>query len=363
VARVRFLHWHLRMNTMRALTVQPGVAQSLQLEEFRIPGPERGKVLVRGIALGVCGTDRDIIAGAYGDAPPGHQRLIIGHESLGRVEDAPADSGFHAGDLIVGIVRHPDPVPCANCAAGEWDMCRNGQYTEHGIKALDGFGSERYRLEPEYVVPVDRSLDTDDGLGVLVEPTSVVAKAWDHVERIGKRAKWSPERVLVTGAGPVGQLAALLGTQRKLDVHVVDRTTDGPKPELVRALGGTYHADLRDATGKFDVIIECTAAASVISAVLSMTNPNGIVCLAGVSNPGALASIDIGALNRDLVLGNRVVFGSVNANRRHYEAAIAALAAADRAWLARLITRRVPLDDWRNAFERADGDIKTVIEL
>jgi len=348
------------MKTMRALTVQPGVAQSLKLEEFRIPGPERGEVLVRGVALGICGTDRDIISGAYGDAPPGHKRLIIGHESLGRVEEAPPGSGFHPGDLVVGIVRHPDPVPCANCAVGEWDMCRNGLYTEHGIKALDGFGSEHYRLGTAYAVPVDPSLDT---LGVLVEPTSVVAKAWDHVERIGKRAKWSPERVLVTGAGPVGQLAALLGAQRKLDVHVVDRATDGPKPELVRALGGTYHADVRDATGKFDVVIECTAAASVITAVLSVTNPNGIVCLAGVSNPGAVESIDIGAWNRDVVLGNRVVFGSVNANRRHYEAAIAALAAADRNWLARLITRRVPLDDWQIAFQKADGDIKTVIEL
>jgi threonine dehydrogenase-like Zn-dependent dehydrogenase len=348
------------MSMMRALTVQPGVAGSLQLEEFRVPGPERGAVLVRGVALGVCGTDRDIIAGDYGDAPPGHKRLILGHESLGRVEDAPADSGLHAGDLVVGIVRHPDPVPCMNCAVGEWDMCRNGQYTEHGIKALDGFGSEHYRLEPEYVVPVDPALGT---LGVLVEPTSVVAKGWEHVERIGERARWKPERVLVTGAGPVGQLAALLGVQRGLDVHVVDHNTDGPKPELVRSLGAMYHADLGDAGGEFDVVIECTAAAAVISGVLSKASVNGVVCLTGVSNPGALESIDIGAWNRDVVLGNRVVFGTVNANRRHYEAAIAALVAADRAWLTKLITRRVPLARWSEAFEKSHDDIKTVIEL
>src|SRR3954471_18008106 len=129
---------------MRALTVEPGVADSLRLEEFKVPGPEHGSVLVRAVALGVCGTDREIIAAKYGSAPPKHNRLILGHESLGSVVDAPSGAGLEPGDLVVGIVRQPDPVPCTNCAAGEWDMCRNGQYTEHGIKSLDGFGSEFY---------------------------------------------------------------------------------------------------------------------------------------------------------------------------------------------------------------------------
>ncbi|MEO6877354.1 MAG: alcohol dehydrogenase catalytic domain-containing protein, partial [Gemmatimonadaceae bacterium] len=160
------------------------MANSLQLEEFRVPGPDRGAVLLRAVALGVCGTDREIIAAKYGTAPPGHQRLIIGHESLAVVEDAPSGCGLTPGDLAMGIVRHPDPVPCANCAAGEWDMCRNGQYTEHGINALDGFGSEWYRLDPAFVVRLDPALGD---LGVLVEPASVVAKAWEHTERIGRR--------------------------------------------------------------------------------------------------------------------------------------------------------------------------------
>src|SRR4249920_717881 len=120
------------MHMMRALTVEPGVARSLRLEEFRVPSAERGSVLVRAVALGVCGTDREIIAGQYGSPPPGHKRLVIGHESLGVVEEAPSDAVVRPGDFVVGIVRHPDPVPCANCAVGEWDMCRNGRYTEHG---------------------------------------------------------------------------------------------------------------------------------------------------------------------------------------------------------------------------------------
>ncbi len=345
----------------RAITVQPGTPDSLQLEEFRVPPAAAGAVLVRGLLLGVCGTDREIIAGQYGAAPPGHTRLILGHEALGRVELAPDGSGLSAGDLVVPIVRHPDPVPCENCAAGEWDMCRNGQYTEHGIKALDGFGCEWYRMDPQFLVRVDASLDD---LGVLAEPTSIVAKAWEHTERIGRRGLWAPRRALVTGAGPVGLLAALLGVQRGLEVHVFDRAVDGPKPQLARDLGATYHSGaLDDVPGAFDVVIECTAAPSIIAAVIARIASDGIVCLAGVSVPGSPREIDLGAVARAIVLGNRAIFGSVNANRRHYEAAIRALAAADAGWLRRLITRRVSIDRYRDAFARAEHDVKTVIEL
>ena len=344
---------------MRSLTVEPGIADSLRLEEFRIPSADRGSVLVRAIALGVCGTDREIIAAEYGSPPPGHKRLIIGHESLGIVEEAPNDSGLFRGDVVVGIVRHPDPVPCANCAVGEWDMCRNGRYTEHGIKSLDGFGSEFWRVEPSFVVPVNAPL----GLaGILTEPTSIVAKAWEHCERIGRRAHWHPESLLVTGAGPVGLLAALIGQQFGLEVHIFDRARDGPKPDIARALGATYYFDSLDAiVGEFDVIMECTGAPPVIAGVLGRSAPDGVVCLLGVSGSGGVQSVDLGTLNREVVLDNRVIFGSVNANRRHYEAAITALAKADRDWIHRLITRRIPLDDWKNAFVRRADDVKSVI--
>jgi threonine dehydrogenase-like Zn-dependent dehydrogenase len=346
---------------MRALTVQPGVPDSLQLEEFRVPGADRGAVLLRAVALGVCGTDREIITAKYGTAPPGHQRLIIGHESLAVVEDAPAGSGLTRGDLAVGVVRHPDPVPCANCAAGEWDMCRNGQFTEHGINALDGFGSEWYRLDPEFVIRLDPTLAD---LGVLVEPASVVAKAWEHTERIGRRALWEPQRVLVTGAGPVGLLATLLGVQRKLDVHVLNLTEDANKRALVQDLGATFHfGALSDVPGTFDVVMECTGAKSLPLDVVARTAPDGIVCLVGVSAAGADTGVDIGTLNRAIVLGDRVLFGSVNANRRHYETAMRALSATDAAWLRRLITRRVPLANWRDAFVLHPDDVKTVIEF
>ena len=128
---------------MRAITVRPGQKGSARLDEVAEPPDEDGPVLVQTLSIGVCGTDLEIVNGDYGTAPPGAERLILGHESLGRVMKAPAGSGLAPGDLVVGIVRRPDALPCGNCAIGEWDMCRNGNYTERGIKARHGFASER----------------------------------------------------------------------------------------------------------------------------------------------------------------------------------------------------------------------------
>jgi threonine dehydrogenase-like Zn-dependent dehydrogenase len=308
----------------------------------------------------VCGTDREIIDGAYGEAPPGADALVLGHESLGRVLEDPSGT-LQPGTLIAGIVRHPDPVPCQNCAVGEWDMCRNGRYTEHGIKALHGFARERWRVWPEFAVPLDPGLRD---VGVLLEPTTVVAKAWDHIERIGSRSAWQPQTVLVTGAGPVGLLAALLGMQRGLEVHVLNRATGGPKPPLVSRLGARYHtvtvAELDFAP---DVVLECTGVPRVVLDVMDKVGPNGIVCLTGVSSGGRTIELDAGALNRSLVLENNVVFGTVNANRRHWGLAADALARADPTWLANLITRTVPLTDYAQAYEQRDGDIKVVLQF
>ena len=345
---------------MRALTVIPGKANSISLSEVPPPPESDGAVLVRAIAFGICGTDREIMEGEYGWAPEGAQHLIIGHESLGRVEAAPAGCGVKRGDLIVGIVRRPDPVPCPACAAGEWDMCRNGQYTERGIKQRNGYGSEQFRIEPDFAIPIDPSLGH---LGVLLEPTSVVAKAWEQVERIGTRAAFGPRSIaFVTGAGPVGLLAALIGSQRGYQMHVLDRVREGLKPELVRSLGATYHVGGFDGV-KPDIVIECTGAGSVVLNAMRDTAANGIVCLAGVSSGGHKLTFDIGDLNREMVLENDLVFGSVNANRRHYAAAAAALAKADKDWLARLITRRVPLSRWRDAFAPQPDDVKVVVDF
>jgi threonine dehydrogenase-like Zn-dependent dehydrogenase len=346
---------------MRVLSVRPGEPGTACLDEAAEPPPGDGALLVRAKRVGICGTDAEIVAGKYGTAPHGAERLIIGHESLGEIIEAPPGCELAEGDLIAGIVRRPDPVPCANCAVGEWDMCRNGLYTERGIKARHGYAAERFRLEPEFAVKVDPTLGD---LGVLVEPASVVAKAWEHVERIGTRAVWRPKRVLVTGAGPIGLLAALMTVQRGLELHVLDRAVDGPKPLLVRDLGGIYHTgDLDTLDVAPDVVMECTGASTVIVDVVNRTSPGGILCLAGMSSGGRVVTLDVGLLNRSMVLENDVIFGSVNANRRHYEQGALALARADRDWLSRLVTRRVPLARWQEALVKRTDDVKVVLDF
>lgn len=348
---------------MQALTVQPGKADTLTVDEIEDPSPGPDELLVDGLAIGVCGTDKEIVAGQYGWAPPGRDSLVIGHESLGRVAAAPPGSSFSTGDLVVGVVRRPDPVPCRACAHGEFDMCRNGRYSERGIKELDGYGSQRWCVEVDYAVSIDSSLRD---VGMLMEPTTVVAKAWEQVRRVGQRAYFEPERALITGAGPIGLLAALLSVQQGLDTHILDRVTDGPKPKIAKALGATYHhGDIDDVASRLqpDVVIEATGAGPVVFGAIANTAAYGIVCLTGVSPAGRRLKIDAGALNREMVLENDAVVGSVNANLRHYRQAAEALAKAHKDWLASLITRRVPLQGAVDAFTAQRDDVKVIITL
>jgi threonine dehydrogenase-like Zn-dependent dehydrogenase len=346
---------------MKAITVQPHVPGSSRFEDVPESGPRDGSVLVEAIAVGVCGTDVEIVEGKYGWAPPGRTRLVLGHESLGRVIDPGPASAFREGDLVVGIVRRPDPVPCPNCAIGEWDMCRNGQYTERGIKEIDGFMSQRWRIEPDYAMKVDASLGL---LGVLLEPMTVVTKAWEQVLAIGRRAFWEPHTALVTGAGPIGLLTALIGTQHGLEVHVLDRVESGAKPDLVRALGATYHTGrVADVGFQPDVIVECTGVGQVIADAINLVGAGGIVCLTGVGTGGRTVGYSTADLAAAMVLQNNVVVGSVNANKRHWYKAAQALARADAAWLARLVSRRERPEAFMNALHRQPDDIKVVIQF
>ncbi|WP_344109063.1 glucose 1-dehydrogenase [Kribbella alba] len=345
---------------MRAMTIVPGKADSASLGEVGEPPEDDGSILVEGLLAGICGTDVELTSGAFGSGRPGSDHLILGHESLGRVLEAPPGSGFAVGDLVSGIVRRPDPEPCPACARGEWDFCRNGRYTERGIKDMDGYGSERWRVDPYFAVPVPAELGR---LGVLVEPASILTKAWDQVDQIGARSWFRPEHVLVTGAGPIGLLAALIAGQRGYTVHVLDRAADGPKPQLVQALGGQYITDLSDLQVTPDVVIEATGAGQVVVETAKLLGWAGVLCLTGISPDPQPIDVQMDALTRQLVIRNAAVVGSVNAAKRHYADAIEVLLTADSAWLERLITRTVPLSEWPSALTKEPDDIKVVVDL
>jgi threonine dehydrogenase-like Zn-dependent dehydrogenase len=346
---------------MRAMTVVPGEPGTAALNELPDPVGETDGLLVRGLLVGVCGTDREIADGVYGEAPAGRAELIVGHEGLGEVLEAPAGSGFEPGDLVVGIVRRPDPVPCPACAAGEWDMCRNERFSERGIVRMDGYGSERWRLEPEFAIAIPAELGE---LGVLLEPASVLAKAWEQTERIFTRSSWRPAVALITGAGPIGLFAALLGAQRGLEVHVLDRDDTGPKAQLVADLGATFHTGDVTAIGVTpDVVIECTGHGPLVFELADVVAPDAVICLTGISSGTRTVTVGLDEINKEIVLENTVLFGSVNASRRNYEQAATALAAADRGWLQRLITRRVPMSEFAEALHKRDDDVKVVVDL
>jgi len=345
---------------MKAITVEPKKAGTVRYEDFPEPDLREGSILVEAIAAAVCGTDVEIAEGKYGWAPPGQTRLVLGHESLGRVIDPGPRSLLKKGDLVAGLVRRPDPVPCPNCAVGESDMCRNGQYTERGIKEIHGFMSERWRIEPEYAIKVDPSMGI---LGVLLEPTTVIIKALEQVLAVGQRAFWEPKTVLVTGAGPIGLLAAGVTSLGGYEVHVLDRVETGLKPELVRALGATYHSgSVLDLGFEPDVIVECTGVGSVIGDSVQKIGAGGVICLTGVG-AGGVAPRAVGDMAAAAVLKNNVIVGSVNANKRHWYKANDRLARVDRKWLSRLITRYEKPENFKQALERKPDDIKVVIQF
>jgi threonine dehydrogenase-like Zn-dependent dehydrogenase len=240
-------------------------------------------------------------------------------------------------------------------------MCRNGRYTEHGIKEIDGFMSERWRIEPEFTMKVDPSLGL---LGVLLEPTTVVVKAWEQAARVGQRAFWEPRTALVTGAGPIGLLAAMVGKQRGLEVHLLSRETSGPKPDLVRALGATYHSgSVKDVGFEPDVIIECTGVGQVIADSIQTIGAGGVICLTGVGSGGSTTRVSTADVAAEVVLHNNVIVGSVNANKRHWYKGSEALARADRSWLRQLLTRSERPEHFAQALQRREEDIKVVVQF
>lgn len=357
---------------MKAIVVTPMEKGSGRIQEVPDPEPGPGEVLMDTIEVGVCGTDIEILEGQYGEAPPGDDYLTLGHENFGRVVTAPDPSDFSEGDLAACIVRRPDPVPCPQCAAGEFDMCSNGQYTERGIKGLHGFMSERFVDGPDYLVKVPSHLES---IGVLMEPLTVVEKGVLQAERIQHRMTWEPHEAVVTGAGPIGLMATMLLRSKGYRVFTLDIVEkDSPRAVAVEACGAEYVkgdeeslSELAQREPGIDFIFEATGVPALVFDSIEAVGANGVVCLSGVSAGSRTLEVPADRLNLEMVLENKVVFGTVNANRTYWEAAAKDLATFEESWpglCQRLITRRVPFEDYEEALEaRAGIDVKTTISF
>ena len=357
---------------MKAVVVTPGKADTGRVQEVPTPEPAEGEVLVQVQEVGVCGTDLEILQGLYGQAPEGDDYLILGHENFGQVVSAPPGSPVAEGDHVICMVRRPCPLPCPQCAAGENDMCSSGGYTERGIKGLHGFMSEYYTDKPEYLVKVPEEV-TD--IGVLMEPLSVVEKAVLEAEQIQKRMTWTPKEAVVTGAGPIGLMATLLLRSKGYDVYTVDIVEeDSLRAQIVKACGAEYVKGdeeplnvLAERIGGLDLIVEATAVPQLVFEAIDAVGPNGVVALTGVGAHGRKLEVPADKLNLEMVLDNKLVFGSVNANLRHVKAAADDLAAFEQMWpglCERIITRRVPVDDFVTALTPRKGiDVKSTISF
>src|SRR3989454_8584924 len=216
---------------MRALTVTPGVKNSIRLAQIDEPSPTASQALLRVREIGVCGTDMDLNQGFYGEAPPGSSYLVTGHESLSTVESIPRNNqGISKGDLVVPTVRRPDD--CINCQHGESDMCLTGNYREHGIKRLHGFGSDFAVSDVDFLVKVPSKLAN---VAVLLEPMSVAEKGVYQAFKIQERMLWKPKRVLILGAGPVGLPTTYLLRLKGLEVVVTaTRAIERAKAQLAQ---------------------------------------------------------------------------------------------------------------------------------
>lgn len=356
--------------TMRAVAVTPKKPGSARLVEIPMPTAAPGMALMRVLEVGIDGTDTEINQGLYGDAPPGSDFLVIGHEALSVVEAVGEGvSGFMPGDLVVSTVRRPDD--CPNCQSGESDMCLFGKYTERGIKGAHGYMGEYYSEAPAFMVKIPPALR---GFAVLLEPLSIVEKATFQAWKIQERMLWQPKRAVVLGAGQIGILCTILLRLRGLEVHAYGKQPrDGLQSRIIRSLGATYESvddrpviGIKDELGQIDFILEATGNSSVAFEAMPQLGNNGVLCLTGVSAGNRSIEIPADVINLQMVLGNRVVFGSVNANRRYFETGVEHFRQAEQQWpgiFERLLTRRVPFDDFKSALDRRPEDIKTLLTI
>jgi threonine dehydrogenase-like Zn-dependent dehydrogenase len=367
---------------MKAIAVTP---EKHRVDIIDHPEPvlrESRDVKVRILDVGVCGTDREICSFEYGTPPAHSDMLIIGHESLGEVvEVGRAVTRVRPGDLVVTMVRRPClHEVCVGCRSERQDFCYTGDFHERGIKEEHGFMTEMIVDDEAFMNVVPPALRD---VGVLVEPLTIGEKALEQIRQVQQRLPWAcPElrakgrghchRALVLGAGPVGLLGAMALAADGFDTHVYSREPAGsPKAKLVESFGCRYVCAtdtpikaLPDTIGNLDVVYEATGASRVSFEIMKVLGVNGVFVFTGVPGRKAPAEIDTDLIMRNLVLKNQVVFGTVNAGRETFEAAIRDLGRFMELWPAAvraLISGRFPVSAYRDLLLGAPSGIKNVI--
>jgi glucose 1-dehydrogenase len=360
---------------MKAIGVFPASREVKLVDhgEPRISTPDGVKM--RMLAVGVCGTDREICAFEYGTPPQGSDYFVLGHESLGEVvEVGPAVEHVKPGDLVIATVRRPCPhASCAACRAGRPDFCFTGDYREHGIKDMHGFMTE-------FVVDNERYLNVAPAalrqVAMLVEPLTIAEKALIQVRNIQDRLPWDGyrHRALVLGAGPVGLLGAMALIQAGFETFVYSgETLPNPKSDIAAAIGAKYistHdrkiAETAAEIGNIDLVYEATGASQFAFEVLPFLGANGIFIFTGVPGRGQDVDLDTGTIMKNLVLKNQIVLGTVNAGFDAFQAAIRDLAAFYGRWpdaVRALITGRYPIEEFHELLFGPSHGIKNVIAL
>ncbi|MDF2650624.1 MAG: glucose dehydrogenase [Paenibacillus sp.] len=337
---------------MKAVALYPvSSTQALQLIEVPVPVQrEPGQVLVKVLAVGLDGTDKELIHNRTFIPPVNREWLILGHELLGRVEEVEPGSRLQIGELVTALVRRPCfAEECIHCRSGRSDYCSTGLFTERGINSVDGFLTEYIVEEEQYLVSVPPSLIE---AGVLIEPQSVIEKALESVQYVQSRLHWQPRKALILGAGPLGVLAALTCLTMGYEVDVYSREApDRPAPMLLRNTGCAYHYGdsgnpTRTPGRKWDLIIECTGYSPLAFESITALSKNGILVILGVAAETGKVEISTDVLMRSLMVDNQSVIGSANASRQNFDSAIARLQAIKAqfpAILDQMITDRISL--------------------
>lgn len=347
---------------MKAIAVHPGQKSSVHLADVPKPSladvPDGRGVLVQVLRVGLCGTDKDIINAEYGAAPPGSDVLVIGHENLGKVIEAGpnAPPEFKPGAHVVASVRRPGHSLYDQI--GLQDMTTDDVYYERGINLLPGYLTEQYVEDAQYLVTLPESLRE---VGVLLEPLTVSEKGLAQALEIQRRLRvWAPKRAAVLGAGPIGLLASLLFRLRGIDLTVYSKT---PAPylnsDLVEAIGGRYVstdqgsiAEVTKQHGPFDLMLEATGYSPLAFEAANALGKDGVLILASVTGGTHTAEIPTDAINQGFVLGNKVMFGTVNASHADFTRGVEDLIQAEArypGWLAKLLT--TPIDGLENYAE------------